>query len=229
MPEVSQYWKDRAARGGGYGAGSQAAGYGVQNTGPYVGGMQSGRIGYGVGVGGDNTAAISGLADAYQSQYDAAQQANIGRYEDILGEHGGLYERTMGSLGQRSQQAETDIGRSYDVASAAGQQGMTSRGLYNTTAATTMQAGSERDKSAAVNRYRDQMLDRQIGYDVGLTGDRSSFMERREDEYPNQGALMQMAQQIGQAGPGGVQPGVIQLLQALMGGGGGGATQGLSY
>lgn len=171
------------------------------------------------------TGAISGLASAYQGQYDEARGANEARYQDILGQYGGLYGRTMGSLAQRSEQGLADIGTQFQGARSRVGQNLTSSGLYGTSIKSAMDIGLAGEESAARNRFQDTQLREQRTADIGLTQGRLGFMERRTDEYPNQGALMQLAQMLGQAGSGGLSPEIMQLLStAIAPGGGGGAT-----
>ena len=169
--------------------------------------------------------AVAAIAGGYQSAYDEAKTANESRYQDIKGGYQGVYDRTMAGLDERSGQARQDITDDYRKTGAATQQRMTGRGLYNTSAATSMAASNERERSAALNRQGDSDLDRRIGYDVGLTGDKLSFMERREDEYPDQQMLVGLADAIGRAGPQGLSPDIMQLYQSLAGGGGGRAGE----
>lgn len=167
----------------------------------------------------DMTRPVSDIASLYQTQYDEARRANESRYEDILGGYTDVHRRAIEGLESRTEQGLADIDQAYEGAAAAGQQRMASRGLYNSTIAETMQQGTAREAQAAKNRYSDEMLDRRLGYDTALTQSRLGFMERREDEYPSQQLLTGLAQAIGQAGPQGLPPEVLQLFQTAVGGG----------
>ncbi len=183
-----------------------------------VGMSQANAPVYGTPPSGGSTEALAGLGSAYQSALDRANLANESRYEDILGGHEELYGRTMGAEAERSGQGEADIRTSFAGETAAGEQRMSSRGLAGTTIAETMRQGSAERETAAVNRFRDERLDRRTGLDVGLTGDRFDFMERREDTGPNQGLMAEIARMIG-AGGGQLPPGLIELFTSMMGSG----------
>ena len=181
---------------------------------------------------GGSAGLVGNLAQNFQSAYDEARSANVGRFEEIKGEYSSLYDRVMAAEDARSTQGEADIRGEFADIGAREQQSFVDRGLYNTSAATGAQTATDRAATEAVNRFRDTGIDRRSGYDIGLTGERLGFIERREDEYPNSGLLASLAQAVGAAGPGGLPPEMISLYEAMLGqnvSGTGGGIRGSQY
>lgn len=161
--------------------------------------------------------AISDIAGAHQQQYDAASAANEERYQEIHGGYSDLHDRTMESLGERSEQGLADIGTAYSGERARVGQSMASRGLYGTSVLDATNLGLTSEQTAAENRFQDEQLREQRVTDIGLTQGRLGFMERREDTYPDSGVLMNLMQMLGQAGPMGLSPEIMQLFQSIIG------------
>lgn len=143
-----------------------------------------------------------GLYGSYQTAYDEARQANVGRYEGILGQYGALHTRAMGLLENLGDQERSDIRQRYAGREATGMQDLVSRGLSGTTLLPNLRMGVERDQSAELRRLGEGLRRERLGYDVGLTQSKLGFMERRTDAYPDYGQLMQLAMARGQGGAG---------------------------
>ena len=128
-------------------------------------------------------------------QYEAARKANEQRYAQAMAIYDEIINRyqpggTFGqaALGLLEEQKTRDIGKEM--------QQMISSGIYGTTTA----AGAPRRWEAEVGapsrlRLEDIMMQRLSGAQVGKAG----FIERREDVYPDVGAVAGYAGQMAQA------------------------------
>jgi hypothetical protein len=111
----------------------------------------------------------------YQLAYNEARKANEDRYQEMLN----IADRTTG-------QRAADIQTAYNAKAAAGQQRLVNTGLANTTVAPTMALGYEREKQAALDRNADAQQQTRLG-----------IMERRTDDYPDSGVLLNLLQYYG--------------------------------
>jgi hypothetical protein len=155
-----------------------------------------------------------GIMSQYQQAYNAANSANLGRYNDILQGYTDRYDRNMRTLDGMSSQQKADINENYNGQGANERQRLADLGMSGTTIAPTMAAGIERNRIADQNRLADQVAQQRIGLDSGLSGDRLGFMERRTDQLPDIGMYANLAMQAaaggiggGPGGPGGGVPG----------------------
>jgi len=133
---------------------------------------------------------LSSLVSSYNQAYEQAKAANEQRYQQLLG-----------IADQTTQQRAADVRSAYGQQSADVMQQLARTGMANTTVAPTMQMGIQREQQSALDRLADQMQQTKMG-----------VIERRTDAYPDQGALMQTLQSLGQ----GYDPGsVFQALGRL--------------
>jgi hypothetical protein len=167
-----------------YGAGGAGSGgYGS------IGGV-GGPGGGGFGGGGGMSPDLAKLMSDWQAKMDAANAANEGRYQQILG---GYADRRAGMEGY-GDQARADILRRGGEASAAVRSQLTQRGLGNTTVVPTMQMGAQRETEGNVNRLEDTLRQQRAGMDK----ERLDFMERRTDEGPSYGQMLELLKASGQ-------------------------------
>lgn len=146
------------------------------------------------------------LLNAYQQAYEEGKAINEQRYEDILGGYRDRYANAMDMVGQLGDSQRAEIDRSYTGLNATTQQGLTDRGLANSSITDTMAAGVEREKQRASLELEDALLSRQLDTANQLSGDTLGFMERRQDEYPSLDQLMNFYVQMGQAQQAANQP-----------------------
>lgn len=150
-----------------------------------------------------------------QAQQGAARGANVGRYDEILGEHKARRQRAMDRIGKYRGAREKKIRQDYENMKSkvhGGERGMVARGLTGSTIEAPILSNIEEAKQFSIDEWMDRMLDREMQSDVGLTGEQLGFMERRTDAYPDASSILDLARQYGSAfGAGG-------------GGGGGGGT-----
>jgi len=124
-------------------------------------------------------------------------------YQQARSANEARYQQMLGIAGQTTQQRAADIRSSYGQQQANMMQGLQRTGMAGTTVAPTMQMGIQREQQASLNRLADQMQQTRLG-----------IMERRTDAYPEQGGLMQAIQAIG-GGIGGGQG--LGMMSELLG------------
>jgi len=134
---------------------------------------------------------------SWQSAYNQAKQTNEARYAEILAGYQKRYQDVMGELQGSGAQEYADIGSRMRSSQAAGAQDLVSRGLAGTTVMPTMRAGYARQAEGDYGRLADRLRTQRTSAMAGLSGDTLGFMERREDEYPDQGLMTQLMQQYG--------------------------------
>lgn len=129
-----------------------------------------------------NTASLKA---EYQKAYDEAKQANEQRYSQILGGFDTLYSDTMSGLDTMGQQGRKDVSAGYNKAFSQGMQGLVSAGMANSTIVPSVSLNNARGREDAVNRLNEMLRREKLGYMNNITGNKLSFMERREDNYPD--------------------------------------------
>jgi len=142
---------------------------------------------------------------------DDARQSNEARYRDIL--EG--YQNRMGYLQGAGNQEYQDINQSYDSQKASGLQGLTGRGLGNSTLVNTMGMGYDRERSNSIGRLEERLR----GQYMDTQKDTLDFMERRVDQPPSLDILNQIGQLQGQSGSGAPQSYQVSMQSIPMGGG----------
>jgi hypothetical protein len=166
------------------------------------------------------------LSAEFQKKQEAANLANETRYADILAQYGTTIDAATArgpetlefdesqfvGLGN---QARKDIRQSYINLTAANTQGLVSSGLAGTTARGAVTAASTRGQVAGLGRLNESLRRERISYgsDINrfnattrnayaqyldsLTAQKLSFMERREDEGPNEALFLQQLERFG--------------------------------
>lgn len=137
-------------------------------------------------------AGLRGLVGSYNVAYQEARRANEQRYQQLL-------DISSQTTGQR----EADIRASYAGQGADIRQQLARQGMAGTTVAPTMQMGVQREQQSSLNRLADMMQQTRMG-----------VIERREDRYPEMGAITSLAGMLGQGGGAG---GIGNILGALSG------------
>jgi hypothetical protein len=141
------------------------------------------------------------LADPRRVAEFQAQNPQFGGYRD-------RYTRGMGYLRGAGEQARKDINTDYQNLNNKTQMNLAQRGLDSSTISGSMAAGVERQRQDSVGRLNEQLRKEYMDADARLSGDTLSFMERRNDTYPDQMQIADLMMKFGNAG--------------MLGGGGGG-------
>ncbi len=142
------------------------------------------------------------LSQEYQKQQDLAKQANESRYMDILSLLGGGRDRALGDLANYGQSQITDVNAAYDTQSKNANADLMGRGLYASTIGPSVQAGIERERQRSLGAANDQIINRRVNTDMGLTGNIAGVMERRNDVPPDLSQLIALQNGLGQGGYG---------------------------
>ena len=138
-----------------------------------------------------------GLLAQWQQGHDEAKAANESRYQEILGNLGGLRDRNMGLLDQIGTQQAADLRDTYRKAETRGAQDLVSAGLAGTTAMPNMRTGVAREQQDAMNRLDAGLKRERIGYDTQFENAIAGFQERRTDAYPDLGTFAAAMSQLG--------------------------------
>lgn len=139
------------------------------------------------------------LAAAEQAKVDEANAANEARFARIDQSKGDLYGRVMGEVNNwgnvQSQLNQETAQRQIDQITA----DMAERGLGNSTAPSAAKMQAQRNLALVQQDLSERKSDRRIGYDVNLTNDRDSFVERKYDNAPDSRDLMAIYAKLGEA------------------------------
>ena len=160
------------------------------------------------GVGGFVTGGGGGISLArnvlqqFEDSRQSANQANESRFQEIKSGFSARRQRALDLLKQSTGQRAADIRQTFAGRQSQSASDLVSRGLSGTTIKPTIAAGIAREEQGALNQLRDQEIQRQIGVDAGLEGDRLAFLERRTDTGPDTSTLLDLARRFG-AGFGG--------------------------
>lgn len=165
--------------------------------------------GSGSGSAGGKYGGYGSAAEQLKAEMDKklaeANAANEARYQDILGQKGQMYDRTMANLSGLGAQEEADIRQNYANLDARTAQDMQARGLAGTTIGASLRKGNARATNEELNRMRERLTRERIGYDTNLSMDKQNFMERKTDLGPDIGMYAQLMQQLGQGSTGGTR------------------------
>jgi hypothetical protein len=173
-----------------------------------------------------NKQKVEDFTTEFTEKQDAANLANEERYADILGQYGRTIEGATArgpetltfdesQFAGLGDQAKKDIAQTYTNLTAANTQGLVSSGLAGTTARGAVTAASARGQVDATGRLNESLRRERISYgsDIdrfnattrnayaqyidSLTAQKLSFMERREDEGPNEALFLQQLERFG--------------------------------
>lgn len=142
----------------------------------------------------------SNLASSYQTAWDAANEANEQRYQDILSGRIELRDRNMDRINSIGDQQIKDANDYYSYRTGAESQALASRGMGATTARTSINNRIANERGDALNRIYDDLNRRRMDADASLSEGIYGFMERREDEGPDFNQLANLAGQLGEGG-----------------------------
>jgi len=170
-------------------------------------------------------AIIDELMQLFTSGQDAANQANQGRYRDIMRQlnrtsrQTGRTYRRAGQLTRRlGRSGRRDINRQAGEASASMLQSMIDRGLGSTTITDSLQRQIDRDANEARQSLNEQVQGQRAGILMSQAGSQermggliAQMMENRTDQGPDSALIAQLMSQLGQG-------------QGAAGGGGGGSS-----
>jgi len=180
------------------------AGYGTTGTGTTGTTTSTGTAplaGYGGTGASPNAGLVSDLANSYQNQTDAANQANMSRYDQGLAALLDRMNRAGLAINNLTNEGIADIGRQFEGARATADQDLINRGLANTTVRSGVMRGLTTDQAAETNRYWDNQARQNLNEDYRQTGDIVNWIGGRNDVAPSTGDLANLASGVGAAGP----------------------------
>ena len=180
------------------------AGYGTTGTGTTGTTTSTGTAplaGYGSTGASPNAGLVSDLANSYQNQTNAANQANMSRYDQGLAALLDRMNRAGLAINNLTNEGIADIGRQFEGARATADQDLINRGLANTTVRSGVMRGLTTDQAAETNRYWDNQARQNLNEDYRQTGDIVNWIGGRNDVAPSTGDLANLASGVGAAGP----------------------------
>lgn len=148
-----------------------------------------------------NSQLVGDLANSYQTQTDAANAANMSRYDQGLNALLDRMNRAGMAINNLTSEGYADIGRGYERARAQADQDLINRGLANTTVRSGVMRGLTTDEIAAGNRYWDDQARQNLNEDWRQTAAITDWIGGRNDVAPSTGDLANLAQGVGAAGP----------------------------
>lgn len=163
-----------------------------------VGGPLGGAIGSAVGGGIDVIQSQNAIKKAERAQ-EAARNANLQRYNQLIGEYTANRDRARALNAQVSQQDLADIDSRFGALRESTAANLGARGLSNTTIPISIFQGITREQTGAINNANDARLKRTIQIDSDLTGELARAIERRTDTGPSDQTMERLAQAAAQA------------------------------
>jgi hypothetical protein len=184
---------------------------------------QNSRSGANAGPGGVGMAVYGG-GGGFADALNAANQANLDRYNEINGGYTAGRRRSDELLGKLGEQQRRDTDSTFDRNRGSITQGMINRGLTNTTVTNNALTGNERDRASALARLEEQLTRQRLDTEYGQLQDQLGFMERRNDQAPNLDRMARLMQEAaaggyGGGGGGGGGPGFASVDMSGYGGG----------
>ncbi len=150
------------------------------------------------------------LTSEFQQAVDAATAANTARRDQILGGFDDLAAQQNTLLDQLGQQGAADVERRFQGISTQAGQNLVTSGLSGSTIAPQIQAGIGRQAAEAEASRAAGIAQQRLGVTTQNRMARLGFLERIEEEFPNQAQFLQQQQQFGEFG-GAAQPQGIQF------------------
>lgn len=142
------------------------------------------------------------LSNSFQDAWNQAKTANEKRYDQILGGYLDRYQRGTSGLASLGEYDRARLNGQFDRAGATAQQGLVG-GAFNSTVRANIAQGNERERAHAQLGLNESLRREKLDVDSRLSGDTLGFMERRNDNYPDIGQYLGLAQAYGQSGGGG--------------------------
>lgn len=139
-----------------------------------------------------------------QSDMDARNAANKARENEIRSGMDGLYDRSMGRVTNYGKAEEALMKERASENDRSREARLAFRGLGNSSGNEAFQQRSNRDLALQLQALSERVDDRAMRTDIDLTRDKNNFVERITDSGPELSQMMQMAQQLGLAGGGGL-------------------------
>lgn len=145
---------------------------------------------------------LGSIFGSFQQAQDSALAANEQRYQDILAGWMDTYNMALGDINNLGEQQRKDVRTDYMRQGEELKSSLVDRGMSNTTVRDTMLAGNLSEQENSLNRLEDSLIRERMNIALPLRTGMLGFMERREDQYPDMGQLMQLAQMLGMSGNG---------------------------
>ena len=144
-------------------------------------------------------ALIERMAADVKSQQDAANAANEARYGEVKQSNADLYGRVMGEVDNWGgvQQKLNEERAKESMGNIRGN--LAARGLTDSTIGDAFQARNDRDLALTQQDLSERKSARRLGYDIDLTNNANSFIERRTDKGPDNTALLALSAKLGEA------------------------------
>lgn len=133
----------------------------------------------------------------WQSAYDSAKNANEQRYGEILQGYDDRYSNAMSGLQGMGQAELAEIQRAYGVTGSHQQQALVNSGLSSTSVRPAVMQQNASAMARAMSLVNERLQNQHLNLQTALSGDKLSFMERREDEYPDMGFYLELLKQAG--------------------------------
>lgn len=146
--------------------------------------------------GGMNFGSAAGLGD-YQGAYQNALNLNQQLYNNILGGYQGLTNSVLGNIQGVAAGQEQNINDIYAQQQGAATQNLISKGLGNTTVASSVARGIGLDKTKALNNLQSQIASLYANTQSQLGQGMLNWMNSVAAPYPNPQAYMQYAMNQG--------------------------------
>lgn len=147
--------------------------------------------------------ALADLTRQTGTAFAAAQNANLGRYNEILQLYKDRLARLTSLTGNAGAQNALNIHQQFAGLSSRAGQDLVSRGLSGTTVAPTVQAGIASQEASAQANAANQNAQLQAQIDAQASGQMLDFMTARNDVAPDMSGLAAAAQQYGRFAGGG--------------------------
>ena len=138
-------------------------------------------------------------SDKAQKAYDEAKAINESRYNEILGGYRARQDDAMNMVANLGTAEKDAIRRSYGKERSRMMQGLLDSGNLSTTVMPSVSLQNNEAKNRSLADVNERLTKQKIGLQTGLSGDKLSFMERREDAYPDQSYYLDLLKQAGYA------------------------------
>lgn len=198
------FFPQQVRQGGAVGVrqGRGVGGAGFRSTAGQQGINRIGGFGRQQELGGGNAFAgnIQSLIESFQTAQDEARKENEARFAEIKTGLKGRRQRVLDLIRGTGEQERKDIQTRATGRRSAAQQDLISRGIGTTTIRTDVSEGVAREEEAQLARLSDRLRLQEADVDTRLSGDLFSFLERREDQFPDFSQLINLAIGLGQGG-----------------------------
>lgn len=142
---------------------------------------------------------LGNLAGEFQRAQEAANRANLERFEQVKGGFENRFNRGMANLQGLGQQELADIDQSFEELQAQQLANLTQRGLSGSTIPAVLQQGIARERGRTRGSTLDRLRQQRLSLDADLSGDLLGFIERREDTGPDFGQLITLGRELGRS------------------------------